>query len=324
MKKNFKISNAISGTVEAWHCGALANGHFSLDFLGSGEGINYLGPGIYFASNKKTALVYAKYVNKPFIYKCSFSADGLYDSNLGEPLHLRERIIRLNEELRKQFNKTDISPTSSFKYGKHTIGFLHEKFGRQKAFEILKSIGINGAYEILPDGTIEYCIFDVDSIKIVEKEAVGDHSDQSSELVENVIAPISKAQILNKIDIDLNAFRDYSYHFFAERTALVNKPEYEDFPLIHSLSAADILASQIINEIPDTVILDYGNNSWIIGKMEDNFKKAQLRHNYDYPYEGLYTNLNKYKSVSYFRKKRRAKRRKDIENILNSRPDRVN
>ena len=50
-------------------------------------------------------------------------------------------------------------------------------------------------------------------------------------------------------------------------------------------------------------------------------KQAQWRQNYDYG-EGLYMNLDKYKSVSDFRKKRRKKRRKDIDNILNSRPDR--
>ena len=50
-------------------------------------------------------------------------------------------------------------------------------------------------------------------------------------------------------------------------------------------------------------------------------KIAQIRHNYDYG-EGLYMNLDKYKSVADFRKKRRKKRRKDIDNILNSRPDR--
>jgi len=51
-----------------------------------------------------------------------------------------------------------------------------------------------------------------------------------------------------------------------------------------------------------------------------NDKIAQIRRNYDYG-EGLYQNLNKYKSVSDFRAKRRKKRRKDIDNILNSRPD---
>lgn len=51
------------------------------------------------------------------------------------------------------------------------------------------------------------------------------------------------------------------------------------------------------------------------------YKKAQIRPNYDYG-EGLYMNLDKYKSVTDFRKKRRKKRRKDIDNILNSRPDR--
>lgn len=50
-------------------------------------------------------------------------------------------------------------------------------------------------------------------------------------------------------------------------------------------------------------------------------KIAQIRENYDYG-EGLYMNLDKYKSVTDFRKKRRSKRRKDIDNILNSRPDR--
>ncbi len=50
-------------------------------------------------------------------------------------------------------------------------------------------------------------------------------------------------------------------------------------------------------------------------------KISQIRHNYDYG-EGLYMNLDKYKSVTDFRKKRRKKRRKDIDNILNSRPDR--
>lgn len=48
-------------------------------------------------------------------------------------------------------------------------------------------------------------------------------------------------------------------------------------------------------------------------------KNAQVRENYDYPYEGLYTNLDKYKSVSDFRRKRRQKRKKDIKNILKTR-----
>lgn len=50
-------------------------------------------------------------------------------------------------------------------------------------------------------------------------------------------------------------------------------------------------------------------------------KLGQWRTNYDYG-EGLYMNLDRYKSVGDFRKKRRKKRKKDLENILNSRPDR--
>jgi hypothetical protein len=50
-------------------------------------------------------------------------------------------------------------------------------------------------------------------------------------------------------------------------------------------------------------------------------KTAQIRQNYDYG-ESMYMNLDKYKSVSDFRKKRRGKRKRDIKNILDSRPDR--
>lgn len=52
-----------------------------------------------------------------------------------------------------------------------------------------------------------------------------------------------------------------------------------------------------------------------------NEKSGQIRENYDYG-EGIYNNMNKYKSVDDFKKKRRKKRKKDLENILNSRPDR--
>ncbi len=50
-------------------------------------------------------------------------------------------------------------------------------------------------------------------------------------------------------------------------------------------------------------------------------KIAQIRTNYDLG-ENIYSNPGKYHSVLEFRKKRRAKRKKDIRNILNSRPDR--
>lgn len=55
--------------------------------------------------------------------------------------------------------------------------------------------------------------------------------------------------------------------------------------------------------------------------LDEFLKLAQVRQNYDYG-EGLYMNMDKYKSVFDFRKKRIKKRKKDIKNILDSRPDR--
>lgn len=80
------------------------------------------------------------------------------------------------------------------------------------------------------------------------------------------------------------------------------------------------IAIKLIKDRPDTVLM-YEDGTWWVGKMQPINKNAQIRQNYDYG-EGLYQNLNKYKSVSDFRAKRRNKRKKDIANILNSRPDR--
>jgi hypothetical protein len=49
-------------------------------------------------------------------------------------------------------------------------------------------------------------------------------------------------------------------------------------------------------------------------KIFKNIKEAQIRRNFDYG-EGLYSQLDKYKSVSDFRKKRRGKRKKILQKI---------
>jgi len=172
--KYYKKCLALSGSIEAWHCGRELSGNsFSLDFLGSGEGMLYLGPGIYFTDNRDLALRYAKYHDKAFLYKVSIPLDQVYDPGRGEPLNLREKSIELQKQLRIDLGLPEnkhLSPTDSFKYGKEIVGFLVQKFGRSKAVQMLKDIGINGIYEHLPSGALEICIFDPSVISILDKE----------------------------------------------------------------------------------------------------------------------------------------------------------
>lgn len=46
-------------------------------------------------------------------------------------------------------------------------------------------------------------------------------------------------------------------------------------------------------------------------------KENQFKNNYDL-YESVYSNLHKYKSIADFRKSKRKKRKKHIENIINN------
>jgi hypothetical protein len=177
----YKLCLAISGSITAYHCGTdLVGGSFSLNHLGSGEGLLYLGPGIYFADDKQIALSYARYAlrqqgKQAHLYKVSIRADGLYDLARGQPMHLREKSIEMQKELCKQFSyKEDkhLCSTDSFKYGKEYIGFIVEKFGQDKARSMLKAIGINGIYENLPSGALEVCVYDPSIITVIEKSQV--------------------------------------------------------------------------------------------------------------------------------------------------------
>ena len=171
-----KLCLALSGSMEAYHCGSdLIGGGFSLNHLGAGEGMLYLGPGIYFTDSKNLALGYAKYVQKAYLYRVNIQTDGLYDPARGLPMNLREKSIQLQDDLRKEFGfATDkhLTSTDSFKHGKEFIGFLVEKLGREGARARLKSVGINGAYENLPGGALDVCVYDLSIITVIEKTEV--------------------------------------------------------------------------------------------------------------------------------------------------------
>lgn len=77
----------------------------------------------------------------------------------------------------------------------------------------------------------------------------------------------------------------------------------------------------ILKDPERTVFLLNKMNLWDVIPITNNLipyqtKKAQFRTNYDYG-EGLFMNLEKYKSVSDFRRKRRKKRLKELKNIKN-------
>lgn len=165
INKYYKLCLAISGSIEVYHVGRkLDDGKFNFAYLGTGEGMGALGPGIYFTDNVDIAKLYAKHSKRPYLYKAIIPTDRLYNPVTGEPKNLRDSILKIREQI-FQGNKN-----------RHYLDlFSQQGTSRVKDTELneerrnlLKENGIGGFYIQLPSGALEICIFDLSMISIVE------------------------------------------------------------------------------------------------------------------------------------------------------------
>lgn len=157
--------------IQAFHCGRdIGDGKFSIDHLGSGEGMAILGPGIYFITRQSTAEKYSRHHDVPFLYSVTIDATNFYEDNTGNPEHCRESLFKIIDDLelklgRKVKNKNHESLT----YGRGSIGDINKAVGHKECNRLLIENGIDGAIEKLPGGDIELCVFNTSCIKSVEK-----------------------------------------------------------------------------------------------------------------------------------------------------------
>lgn len=168
-KLQYKLGEtSFGGVITAYHGGQNFAGGFSLNFLGSGEGILYLGPGVYFSTNKETARLYCKYAKPASLYTVRLDSSGLYDPTFGEPYELREKLLALLDETEAKHGR--LPSADSFKFGKGTIGILAKFFGKEQFWQKMREIGISGTYEKLPN-SYEIAVFDPSIVEIVDKES---------------------------------------------------------------------------------------------------------------------------------------------------------
>jgi hypothetical protein len=152
--------------VRAWHCGAkpaIASFTDFVKYIGSGEGIRILGPGIYFASREDAARRYCKYAKRPTLYEAEIDTTDFYDSVSGRPSHVRQR---LQNALAEVGLKAGGDPPSSFDYGRHDIGVLVWKLGRAAALQLLLKHGVRGALDWVHTFW-EIAVFDPSTISVL-------------------------------------------------------------------------------------------------------------------------------------------------------------
>jgi len=196
VNKYYNLCLALSGSMEVYHVGSkLYGGNFDFSYLGTGEGMGALGPGIYFSDNKNLAKLYAKYHKRPYLYKAIIQADKLLNMVTGEPRHLSDKVNQIRAQLQDllpdkrdcshcrgtgnyyQIKCHDCDGTGKVKnvrqmydlfpmFNKYTVKDNQEE--NNVARKLLSDNGIGGFYITLPGGPLEICVFDLSIISVVE------------------------------------------------------------------------------------------------------------------------------------------------------------
>lgn len=163
------VSEAADGWITAYHGGADFEGGFSLGHQGSGENNLILGPGVYFADNPDIAKRYTKYAGNPAMYSVEINMSNIYDPVRGEPQNMRGIGDKMAQAL--GFQSVDDMPSapSTFTYGKWPVGNIVKYLGRGKALAFFREFGLDGLYEILPDGTREIAVYNPAVIRNKQK-----------------------------------------------------------------------------------------------------------------------------------------------------------
>lgn len=169
--------------VTAYHCGReLDGGSFSLSYAGSGEGMQALGPGIYFATEEPVAELYCKYARDPYMYTVEIPTKGLYYAQQGVPEHFREPLKALRDDLIDKHGEYDklwgeyrLPSARELQYGPGYIGRIFKLLGPKKTISLLGEIGIDGLYAKLgayAGGAFEIAVYDPSIIRIVDVSPV--------------------------------------------------------------------------------------------------------------------------------------------------------
>lgn len=169
--------------VTAYHCGRkLEGGKFKLSYAGSGEGMQALGPGMYFATEKAVAELYCEYARDPYLYTVEIPTKGLYYAQQGVPEHFREPLHKLRDDLIDEHGEYDklrdeyrLPFARELQYGPGYIGRIFKLLGPKKTISMLGKIGIDGLYAKLgayAGGAFEIAVYDPSIIRIVDVSPV--------------------------------------------------------------------------------------------------------------------------------------------------------
>lgn len=169
--------NSLGTSLTAYHCGPDRSA-FSLSYIGTGEGLQALGPGIYFITNPHTATAYCKYSPNPILFEVTLNTENLYGIGLSYRFDMgnSHRLHGKFDEIASKFGYSSVKnmPTgSSLRQGAFPMGQIVREVGNKKAIDLFLEHGIDGAYELMPtyegDYGLEIAVWNMNIIKMKNK-----------------------------------------------------------------------------------------------------------------------------------------------------------
>lgn len=144
----------------------------------AGTGIAHHGNGIYLVDTRETALVYVEHYavgGRGMLYTCKLLEKDKFKAfdeqiDLGTFMDIAAYIEDIDENLSETMKEyPDMYRDETFTYGE--LYTLLESHDPNKIYEEYDIYGMYGGNRIHPDA-VEYCVFDPELIRIVDKEEV--------------------------------------------------------------------------------------------------------------------------------------------------------
>lgn len=132
--------------------------------IGHGEGMSFLalGPGLYAGNTPQLAGLYTKYAKDGIVSELLVDTHRFYDPRKATPSHMKESVEKADAAL----------DAMGLKATTRGIKMAMRGAPRHQWQDIRKALveaGIDGMWEQLQEGVIEYCIYNPDAIKKVSK-----------------------------------------------------------------------------------------------------------------------------------------------------------
>ena len=159
-------------SVKVFHGGEIVGGEIDPRFLGQGEGLAILGPGLYVSTNAHEAKKFFKHSRSEVLTEGNVDITNFLEVSKKIPEHLKEPLRKAAKAAGVEVGKDGFPSSERYSQlndGRWPIGPIVKKVGKDSARKILVDVGIDGMREEIIPGEFELAIFNPSVFKFAKE-----------------------------------------------------------------------------------------------------------------------------------------------------------